>query len=272
MIVNMNEILVAARAGGYAVGAFEFWSIDSARAVVEAAQQAHMPVILQAGPLEIGHTGYDSLASIARMVAADAPVEVALHLDHGDSFDMAAAAVAAGFTSVMIDASALPYEDNVELTCRVVEMASPHGVAVESELGRLAGSQEGVERGEQEAAETDPAEAARFVAATGIDALAVAIGTAHGFYKSEPHINLPRLAKIAEAVSIPLVLHGGSGIAPGKVRQAVALGIAKINICTEFIAAFAGALRAVVPSLFGKARDAAKQLALNKIMLFAGRL
>ena len=273
----MREILEPARAGGYAVGGFEFWSLDSARAVVEAAEEAGMPVVLQAGPLEIAHAGLDNLSRIARMVAEPSPVEVALHLDHGDSVDLARAAIEAGFTSVMLDASALPYEQNVEITRRVVEVAAPLGVTVESELGRVPSSEAGSTVPDEH--QTDPDQAARFVDQTGIDVLAIAIGTAHGFYRSEPRLNLDRLAKIAEKVSLPLVLHGGSGVPDEQVLAAIRLGIAKVNVCTELIDAFARAYSRVqqepgyidnVPSLFGRAKEAAKALALKKIELFAG--
>ncbi len=275
----MNELLVPARDGGYAVGSFTFWSLDSAQAVVQAAEELDMPVILQTGPLEIDYAGIDNLAEIARMAAEGSSVKVALHLDHGDTLDLAEAAVKAGFTSVMIDVSALPYEENVDITRRAVEIAAPRGITVESELGRLVGSEAGTTYAEEDAVQTDPEEAARFVEETGIDALAVAIGTAHGFYKSEPRLNLERLSKIAEMVSIPLVLHGGSGTPDDQLLAAIDLGIAKVNICTEFLAAFGGAYRSVqdepgfkysIPSFIGKGREAGRELALKKMKLFAG--
>ena len=278
MIVPMKDILVPARAGRYAAAAFEFWSLDAAQAVVEAAEAAHMPVILQAGPLEIEFAGIDNLAHIARTVAEPSAVPVALHLDHGDTVDLARQAVEAGFTSVMIDASALPYEQNVEITREVVAIAQPAGVTVESELGMLAGAEGGKTVTEEEAAQTDPDEAARFVEATGIDTLAVAIGTGHGFYAFPPRLNLKRLEEIARRVPQPLVLHGGSGTPDEKVLEAISLGIAKVNICTEFVAAYGRSFTAEqardgfkysVPSLFGAAKAAGRELALAKIRLFA---
>ena len=280
MLVSMKDILVPARARGYAVGAFEFWSLDSAQAVVEAAEEAGMPVILQTGPLEVEFAGIENLAGIGRRAAEKSSVKVALHLDHGDTLDLVKAAVDSGFTGVMIDASALPYDENVALTCKLVELAAPHGITVESELGKLAGSEAGKTLSEEEAAQTDPEEARQFVEQTGIDALAVAIGTGHGFYKFPPRLNIERLARIAEKVSIPLVLHGGSDTPPDLVRKATGLGIAKVNICTEFVAAFGRAyfvaqenpeFKYNVPSLFGPAKEAGRKLALKKITLFAGR-
>lgn len=273
----MDDILVPARAGGYAVAAFEFWSLDSAQAVVEAAEDAAMPVILQTGPLEIEFAGIESLARIATRLAEAASVKVALHLDHGDTLDLAKAAVASGFTSVMIDASHLPYAENVALTREVVALAAPHNVTVESELGRLAGSEAGKTLSEEEAAQTDPDQAGQFVEETGIHALAVAIGTGHGFYPFPPKLNLERLRRIAGKVAVPLVLHGGSDTPADLVRRAIALGVAKVNICTEFVAAFGKAyalaqehsgFRYNVPALFGPAKAAGKQLAREKIELF----
>ena len=277
MIVPMKEILVEARGGKYAVTAFEFWSLDSAQAIVEAAEIAGMPAILQAGPLEIKFAGIENLAKIARMTAEKSTLKFALHLDHGDSFEMAEAAVNSGFTSVMIDASLLPYRENLELTQKVVAIASPHGISVESELGKLSGSEAGKTISEEEAAQTDPEEARRFVADTGIDALAVAVGTAHGFYKFKPNINLELLRKISEKISIPLVLHGGSDTPNDQVLQAVDLGIAKVNICTEFIAAFGKNyisqqakpdFKYNVTNLFESGKKSGRDLALAKIKLF----
>ncbi len=278
MLVTMNELLVEARASGYAVAAFEFWSMDSAWAAVQAAKTAGMPVILQAGPFEIDYAGFKALTAFAEMAAEEAGVRVALHLDHGDTLEMAQAAIDAGFTSVMIDASHESYEDNIRVTQKVVEIARPRGVTVESELGKLAGSEAGMTVSEEEAAQTDPDQAAEYVRETGIDALAVAIGNAHGFYKFEPKINTERLAKIAERVLIPLVLHGGSGTPDAIISETIGLGIAKINICTEFVAAYGrGYITAQktegfkynVPALFGAAKQAGYELALAKIRLFA---
>lgn len=220
-LVTMNEILVPARKEGYGVGAFEFWSLDSAQAVVEAAEGLNMPVILQAGPLECQYAGIKNLSQIAKLVAEATSVPVALHLDHGDTYELACKAIDAGFTSVMIDASHLSFKENLDVTKKVVEAAKPYGVTVEAELGKLAGSEGNIDVSEEEAAQTDPDEAKKFVEETGIDALAVAIGTTHGFYKSTPRINIERLKKIAEVVSIPLVLHGGSGTPDEKVKEAI---------------------------------------------------
>ncbi len=279
-IAGMKTMLQEARRTRMAVGAFEFWSLDSAQAVVEAAEEAGTPVILQAGSIECAFAGMKNLVEAARRTAEAASVPVALHLDHAERIDLVRAAIDAGFTSVMIDASGRPFDENVAMTRQVVAMAAAAGVDVEAELGRLPGTEGGAVTEEGDDALTDPDEAARFVRETGIDALAVSIGTRHGFYRSTPRIDLDRLARIADRVSLPLVLHGGSGTPPDKIVAAIALGIAKVNICTEFIAAFGRSycdeqardgFRYSVPALFGPAKEAGRRLALSRIRLFQGR-
>ena len=280
-LVTMKEMLVTAREKGYAIGAFEFWSLDSAQAVVEAAAELNTPVILQAGLIECEFAaGIQNLYKIAKCVADDAPIPVALHLDHAETYEFICRAIDAGFTSVMFDGSALPYAENLEITGRVVEAARRAGVSVEAELGRLAGSEGNISVGEEEAMQTDPDEAFAFVRDTGVDALAVAIGTAHGFYTFTPKINISRLKEIAAKVDVPLVLHGGSGTPDDKVAEAIKNGISKVNICTEFVAAFGKAyiqtqqapgFKYSIPGLFGPSKAAGKKLAYEKIKFFAQR-
>jgi len=274
----MKQMLIDARHGGYALGAFEFWSLDSAQAVTQAAAALRVPVILQSGYIEAMHAGgFNQIAKLAEIAANDVDIPVALHWDHGESFEHVRAAIDAGFTSVMIDCSQLPFEENVEATRRVVEAARPFGVTVESELGVLAGSEGGIDRTEAEALQTTPEEALRFIRDTQTDILAIAIGSAHGFYKFEPKLNIARLKEIAAVVAEPLVLHGGSGIPVEQVTRAIDSGIAKVNICTEFIAAFGGAYTRVqaedgfkynVPNLFGAGKKSGYALAYEKIKLF----
>ena len=274
----MNEILKMAQSGGYAAGAFEFWSLDSAQAIVAAANEKGKPVILQAGPLECRYAGVENIAQLARMASKDAIIPVALHLDHGDTVTLVEEALAAGFTSVMIDASHLPFEENIAVTQQVVKLAAKKGASVESELGRLMGSEAGMRTQERDAYETDPGQAEEFVSRTGIDALAVAIGSAHGFYTKEPNLNIRRLAEIRSRVEIPLVLHGGTGIPAGQITQSIEGGIAKINICTEFLAAVGRRFIEIqggqgfkysVPALFGPPMESGKRLVGEKIGLFA---
>jgi len=279
-LLTMKEILDKARSEKYAVGAFEFWSLDSAQAVIEAAEEIGCPAILQAGFMECEFAGgIKNLYKIAKMTAEDSSVPVALHLDHAEDYDFIMEALDTGFTAVMIDASAMSFKDNVDITKKVVDAARPYGATVEAELGKLAGSEGNIDVADEDAAQTDPDEACRFVELTGIDALAVAIGTAHGFYTFTPKLNIERLKKIAEKVSIPLVLHGGSGTPDDMVAEAVQNGIAKVNVCTEFVAAFGkqyietqnqAGFKYSIPGLFGPSKNAGKAVIKSKMKLFGG--
>jgi len=276
MLVTIRDMLIEARERNYAVGAFEFWSLDSAQAIIEGANTLKTPVILQVGHFEKDYMGgYANAKTLAEVAAKEAEYPVALHLDHAESFDEITDALECGFTSVMIDASALPYKENVLLTTKVVKAAEKFGASVEAELGRLVGTEGNISNTED--IQTDPQMAVDFVSETGIDALAVAIGTAHGFYSNEPNINIERLVEIERLVSIPLVLHGGSGIPEGKISESIQHGIAKINICTEFINAFGQGYTSAytsfdfkcnVPGLFEMGRNAATKLVINKLGLF----
>jgi len=277
-LISMKPILAEAQKKHYAVGAFTFSSLDSAYAIIEAANRANMPVILQTGPLECDYADIYALAEIARFAAKRANYPVALNLDHGDTLDRAEQAIKAGFTSIMIDASKCDYEENIRITKEAVKMAAPMGVSVEAELGKIGGAEGTLDLKEAEATQTDPMEAADFVGRTKIDALAVAIGTAHGFYAKAPVLNIERLKNIVAATPVPIVLHGGSGTPGDQVLEAIKNGIAKVNINTEFLAAMGKAFvecqkhedfRYSVPSLFGPARAAGSQLAYDKIIFFA---
>ncbi|MDP2897680.1 MAG: class II fructose-bisphosphate aldolase [bacterium] len=278
-LCDMNSLLVAARQDGYAVGAFTVWDMESVQAVIGAAESVQAPVIAQVGPWEADFAGMELLAEIVKHVALRASVPVAFHLDHGESFERAMQAIHCGFTSVMIDASNLPFEENVAVTREVAKCAHAAGVSVEGEIGIVGGGIHSAESG-GELAMTDPEEAARFAAETGVDALAVAIGNAHGFYKAPPKLDFARLSRVAERVSIPLVLHGGTGIPDDAIREAIKHGVAKINVCTEFVAAFGRAFQEVqsqpdfaynVPSLFSEPRRRAMELIGEKIKLFSGK-
>jgi fructose-bisphosphate aldolase class II len=274
----MSEILIRARRGGYAVGAFEIWNLESIQAVVGAAETLAQPVILQVGPGEADYAGLEDISHAAIFHARRAKVPVALHLDHGDTFERVMRCINHGFTSVMLDVSHLPYAENVAATKEVAHVAHACGVSVEGEMDQIGGGETGIDVPD-DAHLTNPDQALDFVQKTGIDAFAVAIGTVHGFYKGKPNIRLGLLEKIAARVPIPLVLHGGSGTPDADVRKAVSLGIAKVNICTEFVAAFADTFagehaeqdfRYSVPGVFIKPRVAARKLVEKKIRLFAG--
>lgn len=277
-LVNSRELLQDAQRQHYAVGAFNVENMEMMQAVVAAAEAEHAPVILQTTPSTLKYAGTSTYAAMARAMAEHTRVPVAIHLDHGDSFGLCVKAAADGYTSVMIDGSKLPLNENVALVRQVVEMAaccSGHP-CVEAELGRLGGKEDSLEVKPGEDIYTAPDEAVRFVRETGIDALAVAIGTAHGFYKGEPKLDFDRLAQLQDAVPVPLVLHGSSGVPDADVQRAVSLGVCKVNFATELRAAYTEAVRHALtgdPSLYdpkkfgGPGRDAVTALVCHRITI-----
>ncbi|GIX47559.1 MAG: tagatose-bisphosphate aldolase [Candidatus Tectimicrobiota bacterium] len=242
MLASLQVLLAAARAGGYAVGAFNVYNLEGVRAVIGAAEALRSPVILQVHPSALAHGGTPLLA-LCREAAQQAAVPVAVHLDHATSASAIREALAAGVTSVMADGSHLAYADNLAFTREAVALARAHGAGVEAELGRLSGTEDGLSVPEYAACLTDPAQAAEFVAGTGVDALAVCIGNVHGTYRGEPRLDMARLAAIRQAVPVPLVLHGASGLPAALIAQAIALGVCKFNVNTEVRAAYLAALR-----------------------------
>ena len=234
MLVNLKEILEIAEREKTAIGMFNATGFDSLQAVVAAAEELNQPVIIAHAEV---HNVYNDISMVGPAmvaVAKAAKVPVCVHLDHGTSLDMVYKALRLGFTSVMIDASALPYEENLAVTKQVTEIAHAMNVSVEAELGRLvtgeAGSKE--EANTDMKAEdfyTDPAEAKAFCEATGVDALAIAFGTAHGFYTAQPKLDFDVVKNVAAATGLPLVMHGGSGVSEEGFKTAIANGIRKIN-------------------------------------------
>jgi fructose-bisphosphate aldolase class II len=282
VLVSGKELFQAAKQGGYAVGAFNVNNMEIIQAIIEAAEEEKSPVFLQASQGGIKYAGIEYIAALAKAAAEKASVPVALNLDHGTSFSQVAQCIRRGFSAVMIDGSQLPYEENIAITQKVVDVAHPCGVSVEAELGKIGGVEDDISVEAAEATFTDPQEAADFVERTKVDALAIAIGTAHGVYKGEPKLDFERLAKIKEAVDVALVLHGASGVPDEAIRKAVSLGICKINIDTELRQAFTRAVQEVVRTkpeeidprkLLGPAREAMKETVRAKIRLFgsAGR-
>lgn len=238
---TMKTVLGRAQRGEYAVPAFNVCNSEYVNAVFTASSESKAPVIFAIHPVEIEHAGIETITAMIKAKAEQHPYPVVMHLDHGDSFERAAQCIRYGFTSVMYDGSELPFEDNVRNTHEIVRLAHAVGVSVEGELGVVGGTEgDSYAHGESFAEDqlTDPDTAHEFVMRTGIDSLAVAIGTAHGFYKGEPRIDLERLARIRDAVDIPLVLHGGSGIPEATIKETIRLGICKINISSEFKRAF----------------------------------
>lgn len=244
-LVNTKKMLEDAKENKYAVGAFNIHNLETLKAVVKAAYEMRSPLILQTTPGTIKHAGEDYIAAMAKVASEKYDIPIALHLDHGNSFDLVVKCIRAGYTSVMIDGSALPYEKNIELTKKVVEVAHAAGVTVEAELGSIVGVEDDMYVKEDKSAFTDPKMAADFVEKTGVDSLAIAIGTAHGMYKGEVKLDFERLKEIANLVDIPLVLHGASGVPDELVKKAIALGICKLNIATELKIPFANAIKEV---------------------------
>ena len=235
-LVTTKSILKKAQEGKYAIGAFNVENMEMVMAVISAAEEMNAPVIMQTTPSTVKYASLDYFLANARVAASRAKVHVVMHLDHGSSFELAAQAFRAGYTSIMIDGSHSSFEENIKISKAVVDMCKPAGIAVEAELGKVGGKEDDLDGGD--GGFTDPQEAKEFVERTGVDSLAVAIGTAHGMYKGEPKLDLDRLSQIKEVVSIPLVLHGGSGIPDSKVQESIERGICKVNYATELRIAF----------------------------------
>jgi tagatose 1,6-diphosphate aldolase GatY/KbaY len=235
--VAMKELLSAAVAGGYAVPSFCAWNAESMIAVLSVATELQAPVILMNGPGEYPLLGPADMAAVAQTVMRRFSVPAALHLDHGNSVALVGECLAVGYTSVMLDFSQRSYAENAAALREVVAMAHPRGVTVEGELGHVGRADNITTESSAESTLTEVAEAAAYVAETGVDALAVSIGNAHGQYTKLPQLDFARLEAIHRAVSIPLVLHGGSGTPEADLRRAIALGIAKVNVATELVTA-----------------------------------
>ena len=238
MLVTTKEMLLDAQAGHYAVGAFNVESLEFVMAVIKAAEDRKSPVIMQTTPGTVKYANLDYFAAMCKVAAEEASVPVAIHLDHGDGFDRCIQAMHAGYTSVMIDGSHVPFEDNIALTASVTKVAGPIGIPVEAELGKVGGKEDDGPAVEGENPYTDPAEAEEFVARTHCTSLAVGVGTAHGVYKGTPHIEQGVLKEIRSRLDIPLVLHGTSGVPDDQVAEAIANGICKVNYATELRQAF----------------------------------
>ena len=242
-LVTSKEVLLNAQKGGYGVGAFNVENMEMVMAVLAAAAETGSPVIMQTTPGTIRYAGLDYYLANVRAAAERTSVPVVMHLDHGDSFELAMAAYRTGYTSIMIDGSKLPFEDNIALTKSVTAACHPGCVPVEGELGRVGGKEDDLVNADDNRY-TDPDEAARFVRETDVDFLAVGIGTAHGVYKGTPHVNVERLSEIRAKVDIPLVLHGTSGVPDDQVSDCIRRGICKVNYATDLRIAFSKGVKA----------------------------
>jgi fructose-bisphosphate aldolase class II len=284
-LVSVAQLLKKADAEKYAVGAFNANNMEIVQAIIEAAEEVKSPVILQASQGAIKYAGIAFISGMVKIAAEKATVPVALHLDHGNSFEQNMLCIRHGFSSVMYDGSALPLEENIRMTKRVIDVAHAVGVSVEGELGKIGGTEDDISVDEKDARYTVPKEAQYFVAQTNIDLLAVAIGTAHGPYKGgSPKLDLDRLAEIKALIpNTPVVLHGASGVSDESIRECIARGIRKINIDTDLRQAFVWKMRDIMAAnpkeidprkILGPAKDALKEVVKTKMQLFgcAGRV
>ena len=230
MLVNMNDVLYPAKKGKYAVGLFNAVNLELARGIIAAAESSQSPVIMGTAEVLLPYGPLEEVSYYLIPMAKKANVPVVIHLDHGLKKETCLKALELGFTSVMFDSSTYPFEENIERTVKIVELAKKYGATVEAELGLVGGSEDGSE--DHGIRCTNPDDAKIFVERTGIDALAVAIGNAHGNYPVAPKLAFDVLEQIHDKTGIPLVLHGGSGITDADFRKAIELGIVKVNIAT----------------------------------------
>ncbi len=273
-LVNTIGMLRDAQQKHYAVGAFNIENMEMAQAVIAAAEAQRAPVILQTTPGTLKYAKPATYAAIVGSLAKEATVPVAMHLDHGDSCELAAECLKAGYSSVMIDGSRLSFEDNIAQAAKVVANAQRLSVPVEAELGKVGGKEDTlVDAGDEY---TDPLKAAEYARRTGISSLAVAIGTAHGVYSVKPVLDVERLKAIRAKVDIPLVLHGASGLTTEQVQSCVAEGICKVNFATELRIAYTEGVKEALeknpidPKAYGKAGRAKVQALVEKWMKDCG--
>lgn len=276
-LVTLKEILANTRREGYVVGAFNFNGYEDAQGIVDGAAAMRSPVILMASMGACKYIGLHQTVGMVRGMAESVDIPVCLHLDHATDLDYIRQAVKAGFTSVMVDASAKAYEENIRESKTVVDFAKGYGCSVEAELGKVGGKEDHIEVDAMSATFTDPADVPRFVEETGIDALAIAFGSVHGFYKSEPKLDFDRLGRILELTQCPLVLHGGTGIPVEDFKRCVRMGMSKINVGTELKATYTDTLRRTLAGLpdemdprkyMGSIKKACAEVVKGKIEIF----
>ena len=278
-LVNPMGFIRKAQEHGVAIASFNVHNLETIQAVAEGAALENCPVIIQTTPGTLKHAGVEYVSAIVKEAALHYSIPMALHVDHCTSFETIVRCIQSGYTSVMIDTAHLPYEENIAMVCKVVEMAHAAGVAVEGELGRIGGTEDDLTVDERQATFTVPAQAKAFVEATGIDMLAIAIGTAHGEYKGKPELDFERLSEIRKLVDIPLILHGASGVPEEQIRESLRRGISKINIATELKIPMAAAIQqtfAEKPTendprkYMGNAKKAVTEVVRQKIRMCGG--
>lgn len=238
MLTTGKEILLDAHNNNYAVGAFNINNLEFCKAVVKGAEELSSPVILQASQGAIKYAGIEELTAIVSTIAKKTKVPIALHLDHGTDFNVIMQCLRCGFTSIMFDGSKYELEENIKRTKQIVDICHGMGVSVEGELGKITGTEDEISVKATEAMYTDVKEAEKFLEATGVDYLAIAVGTAHGPYKGEPKIDFKRIEDIKNTTKVPLVLHGSSGVSEESIKKAIEKGINKFNIDTDLRKAF----------------------------------
>jgi len=261
------ELVGRAADGGYAVPAFCAWSSETVETALRTAAEREAPLIIMFGPAEFRLLPPVALIGIARALAARYDVPLALHLDHAGSRELVEECLQAGFTSVMLDYSSRPFEENVDGMRRVVERARLTGATVEGELGAVGRADTITDEGSAQAALTDPEQAAEFVRRTGVDMLAVAVGNAHGLYREPPSLDFDRIARLRAATGVPLVLHGGSGTPEEALRKAVSLGMAKVNVASELV----HAVRTRLMELWQRGESMWMPIALSEAMKAYGQ-
>ncbi|MBA7544548.1 Fructose-bisphosphate aldolase [subsurface metagenome] len=279
--VTTKEMLKEAQKGRYAVGAFNANNMEIIQAIVETAEEEKAPVILQASQGAIKYAGLDSIVAMVKVMAEKAKVPVALHLDHGTDYYQNIKCLRAGFTSLMYDGSKLPFDENVKMTKKVVEMAHACDIPVEAELGQIGkmgdSDEPGVALERVKESMAVPEEAVKFVELTEIDFLAAAVGTIHGCRTPFAKLDIPRIEKIRELTGVPLVLHGASGVNDDEVRKGIAAGICKINIDTRIRMKFTEKMREIIKTnpeeidprkILGPAKEAAKEIIRDRIRIF----
>lgn len=274
MLASTSELLHTARRNSYAIGAFNVYNLEGVKAVIDAAEALQSPAMLQLHPSALKY-GKSPLVALCMEAARKSSVPIAVHLDHSTSTKDIDLALAAGIKSIMADGSPLPYEGNLKFTREMTELSHANGAVVEAEIGRISGTEDGLTIAEKEAKMTDPVQAIEFVKATKVDFLAVTIGNVHGKYVSEPKLDFPRLAKIRDAVAVPLVLHGASGLPESMISKSIKLGVSKFNVNTEVREAYMDVLKTSAslsdPDLLEvmeKAIEAMRMVISEKLQLF----
>lgn len=271
-LVTSKKMLSDAQKGGYAVGAFNVENMEMVKAVIAAAEEVNAPVMLQTTPSTVKYGSLETYGAIVAAEAQKATVPVCLHLDHGNTYELVMSAIEAGYSSVMIDGSHENFENNIAMTKKVVEAAKKKEIPVEAELGKVGGKEDDLEA--EADTNTNPAQAKEFVERTGVSSLAIAIGTAHGFYVGTPVLDKKRVSEVKGLVAVPLVLHGASGLSDEEIQECVSRGMCKVNFATELRVAYTNAVKELLeekpetfdPKKLGEvAMAAVKEQAMNRM-------